>query len=431
MAEKARNLWHLAKPIAELKPLCETLHADVAIVGAGYTGLSCALHLAQQGKHVVVLEAHDVGYGASGRNVGLTNAGLWIMPEDAVRSMGVTQGQRINQFLIDSPRYVDQLIAAHKIDCDYTRNGTLHLAHNARAMKYLSARRGQLAAYGADVELLDKDVTYELTRAENYHGALKDSRAGTLQPLKYCLGLARAALKSGVQIYNHSAVLDIEQSVAGAGDKGGKMQLKTQYGHIIANDIILATNAYEEKLSHNKSLYTSLYYCQLASKILSEVQREQCLPANMGVWDSGAVMRSFRTDAEGRLLVGTVGNIHTASADGFKKWSRHVVAKTFPHIGELKYEYAWAGRIAKSANNIPQIQEVHKGVYQIVGYSGRGIAPATVTGKLMADYLCKNISADELPLPFNVAKHINFNRVRAAIYEIGCQLSHISDFIVR
>uniref|UniRef100_A0A2A4YVV1 FAD-dependent oxidoreductase n=1 Tax=OCS116 cluster bacterium TaxID=2030921 RepID=A0A2A4YVV1_9PROT len=432
MAQNVGNLWHLAEPMTELKSLDEVLQADVAIVGAGYTGLSCALHLAQQGKDVVVLEARDIGYGASGRNVGLTNAGLWIMPKEAERLLGAERGKRLNQFLIDAPHYVDQLIETHEIDCDYKRNGTLHLAHNRRAVAYLNKRAAQMAEYGADVSLLDRTLAFELTGAEGYFGALKDAGAGTLQPLKYCIGLARAALAAGVRIYTHSAVLDIERINGNIGGNiGENLRLKTQNGYVTAGDIILATNAYEEKISYNKGLYTSLYYCQLASEVLSEAQREQCLPANMGCWDSGAVMRSFRTDAAGRLLVGTVGNIHTASANGLKNWSQHVVGKTFPHIGELNYQYAWAGRIAKSVNNIPQIQELHKGLYQIVGYSGRGIAPATVTGKLMADYLCENISIDELPLPFNALKNISFNRVRAAIYEIGCQMSHISDFIMR
>lgn len=431
MLEAENNLWHLAKPLDGLEPLREDIKADVAVVGGGYTGLSTALHLAQQGKDVVLLEAHDIGYGASGRNVGLTNAGLWVMPQQVEQVLGVERGRRLNQFLIDAPKYVDQLITEYDIDCDYLRNGTLHLAHNKTALKYLDERRRQLLEYDADLKLLDADATFELTQAENYYGGLKDFNAGTLQPLKYCIGLAKLALENGVRIYKQSAVLDLERI-------NGNIRLKTDLGNVTAGKIVLATNGYEQGLSYNNGLYTPVYYCQLASERLSANQRKHCLPANNGCWDSGMVMRSFRTDVEGRLIVGTLGNVYTGTdqinarkVDGFKKWSAHVVKKTFPNVGELRYEFAWAGRIAKSANNLPQLLEVTDGVYQIMGFSGRGIAPATVSGKMLADYLCGKINRKELPLPFNEAKNISYNRLRAVVYEMGCELSHLSDFIVR
>lgn len=422
--ENEHNLWHLTNSIAELTFLNENTTADVLVIGGGYTGLSTALHLAEQGKDVVLLEARDIGYGASGRNVGLTNAGLWILPKEAEKRLGVERGKRLNQFLIDAPKYVDQLIAEYKIDCDYSRNGTLHLAHNRAAMGYLKERREQMLEYGADVSLLGRDEAFELTQAARYHGALRDAGAGVLHPLKYCQGLAKIALAKGVRIYKQSALLDIEQLPDG-------VSAKTEFGSVVAQKMILATNAYEQNLNHNKQFYTPLYYCQLASEPLSAEQRAHCLPHNNGCWDSGAVMRSFRTDADGRLIVGTVGNIYTKTASGFKRWSAHVVGKTFPHIGKLNYQFSWAGRIAKSHNDIPHILQIEPNIYQIMGYSGRGIAPATVTGKMMADYLCENISVDELPLPMNEANSISFNKLRAAIYEAGCQLSHLSDFIIR
>lgn len=429
MHRKLQNLWHEAEPVSGLTSLAENVSADVAIVGGGYTGLSTALHLADLGKDVVLLEAQEIGYGASGRNVGLTNAGLWIMPQEAERLLGVEAGKRLNQFLIDAPKYVDQLISENEFDCDYKRNGSLHLAHSRKANDYLKARSDQLAEYGADVGLLNTEQAYDLTRAQNYYGALRDANAGTLQPLKYCQELTRLAIKKGVRIYTHSMVTDVER-INGNID-GGAVILRTKTGNVTAGNIVLATNAYEQKLSQNKGLYTALHYCQLASEPLSEVQLQNCLPAQIGCWDSGAVMRSFRLDAQGRLIIGTVGDIHTGDAKIFKHWAAHVVGKTFPDIGEIKYEYAWAGKIAKSSNNLPQVQLIGENVYQIMGYSGRGIAPATVTGRMMAEFLCNNIPMDELPLPFNKANNISFNRLRAAVYEVGSQLSHLSDFILR
>lgn len=417
------NLWQECQsPLPKVR-LEKSTTTDVVVVGAGFSGLSTAYHLALQGKSVVVLEAQEIGYGASGRNVGLANAGLWIMPSETQKILGKKQGQALNQLLIDAPLYVRELITKHALDCDFSDNGTLHLAHSKGAIKYLQERKKQLSAYGAKIEFLDSQSTFSKTCAQGYHGALLDIQAGTVQPLKYCHALAKLAVDNGVQIFTQSAVINIDK-------QANNFVLNTANGQVIANKVVLATNAYEEKLNNNKPLYTPLYYSQLASEPLSLEQQKNCLPDNNGCWDSGAVMRSFRTDRDHRLIIGTIGNIHTKDASGFKRWAKHVAQRTFTSVGELNYPYAWSGRIAKSHNNIPQVLEVDKGVVQIMGYSGRGIAGATVIGRELAAYL-SDTSVQPLALPVNKAKNISFNRVRTAVYEIGSQLSHLSDHIVR
>ncbi len=418
------NLWQQCQKTLSFEQLDSSIETDVAIVGAGFTGLSTALHLAKLGVNVTVIEAQDVGYGASGRNVGLTNAGLWIMPEQTEQLLGREEGRNLNQLLIDAPKYVHQLINEQQLDCDLLTNGTLHLAHSQSALVYLKDRQAQLSQYGAQIEFLDQQQTFAKSQAEGYHGALMDVNAGTLHPLKYCLELARLATEQGVKIYQQSAITKIEKS-------GEKFVLSSSKGQVTASKVVLATNAYEQHLNNNSKLYTPLYFCQLASESLSSEQRQHCLPDNNGCWDSGAVMRSFRTDSAGRLVVGTVGNIHTQGATAFKQWSEHVVKKTFPKIGKLTYSYGWAGCIAKSHNNIPQVLELEKNILQVVGYSGRGIAGGTVVGRELANYLNGSISQAQLALPINKAKNISFNQVRAAVYEIGCQLSHISDHLIR
>lgn len=418
------NLWQQCPKTLVSQVLDSSIETEVAVVGAGFTGLSTALHLAEQGVKVAVIEAQDVGYGASGRNVGLTNAGLWIMPSQTEQLLGTKQGQQLNQLLIDAPKYVHQLIKQHQLDCDLLTNGTLHLAHSKSALSYLKDRQTQLQQYGAEIDYLDEQQTFAKTQAKGYHGALMDLNAGTVQPLKYCLELARLAVEHGVTIYQHSAITQIEK-------QSEHFVLKSNNGQVKASKIVLATNAYEQYLNNNSKLFTPLYYCQLASEPLTDTQRQHCLPDNNGCWDSGAVMRSFRTNSEGRLIVGTVGNIHTSSASAFKQWTQHVVNKTFPQLGSLRYDYAWAGCIAKSHNNIPQVIELDKNIVQIVGYSGRGIAGGTVVGREIARYLNGEISQQQIALPVNKAKNISFNQVRAAVYEVGCQLSHLSDHLIR
>ncbi len=421
------NLWQETKHqqgLAQLDQLQSHIDVDVAVVGGGFSGLSTALHLAQQGVSVTVLEAQEIAFGASGRNVGLTNAGLWIMPDRTLNLLGERQGKMLNKLLIDAPCYVRQLILENQIDCDYTANGTLHLAHSTASLDYLQQRMHQLSAYSANMQMLDKTQAFSHTQAEGYYGALQDLRAGTLQPVKYCQGLAVIALKSGASIYTHSAVKRIEKNAAG-------LCLQTTKGSVQAKKVVLATNAYEQHLQYSKGLYTPLFYCQLASQPLSAEQRKHCLVSNMGCWDTGRVMRSFRTAADGRLIVGTVGNIHLKNAQGFESWTRHVVNKTFPHIGDLEYQFAWAGRIAKSHNNIPMLNLIDDDILQILGYSGRGIAGATVTGREIANYLTAKTKPMDIALPMNCARSISFNKLRAAVYEVGSQISHLSDHFLR
>lgn len=423
-----RNLWQQTKnqQLSGIgkEPLTNAIEVDVAIVGGGFSGLSTAYHLAAKGLKVAVLEAKGIGEGASGRNVGLTNAGLWIMPQQTEHLLGAKQGQKLNQLLIDAPLYVEQLIDKHHIDCDFKRNGTLHLAHSKSAVKQLLERQRQLCGYGAKIDFLDRQDVYAKTKAAGYHGALIDHRAGKLHPLKYCQGLALIAQQSGAQIYTNSAVLDIEKA-------NNRLLLRTVGGTVKADKVVLATNAYEDHISFSKGLYTPLSYCQIATQPLTLEQREHCLPDDNGCWDSGMVMRSFRKDRDDRLILGTVGNIHTQAASGFKYWAGHVLAKTFPHLGELEYQYAWSGKIAKSHNNIPQLTEIDNNIIQIMGYSGRGIAGATVAGKEISDYLTHQQSKVDLTLPLNQAKPISFNQLRAAVYELGSQISHFSDHLIR
>ena len=423
-----KNLWQETKNAVDCDSVYQALNTDidvdVAVVGGGFSGLSSAYHLAKSGLTVAVLEANDIGEGASGRNVGLTNAGLWIMPKEAQQLLGAKQGKKLNQLLIDAPGYVAHLINHYNIDCDFKLNGTLHLAHSKAAVSGLQERRRQLQQYGTNIDLIDRQTVFEKTRAEGYYGALLDHRAGKLHPLKYCQGLARIAHQSGAQIYTHSGVTDIEKL-------NDRLVLTTASGKVKAGKVVLATNAYEEHINYSKGLFTPMFFCQLATSPLSAEQNELCLPDDNGCWDSGMVMRSFRKDKDGRLLIGTVGNIHTRDAKGFKYWAKHVIAETFPQLGALEYQYAWSGKIAKSHNNIPQLSSIGEHIIQIMGYSGRGIAGATVAGKEIAEYLTDKKSAEQLALPFNQAKAISFNQLRATVYELGSQISHCSDHLIR
>ncbi len=425
MEQQVNNsLWALSRksdPISNV--LQQEEKVDIAIIGGGFTGLSAALRLGEEGANVALVEAEFNGFGGSGRNVGLTNAGLWRNPDDIERDIGKKYGTRLHEFLSTAPDLVHQLIDQHKIECQSHRNGTLHLAHNVAGMKAIEDRAWQINARGGSVMMLDREQTFKLTAAENYLGALHDMRAGTIQPLEYCHGLSISAQKAGAKIYTNSPALNVKY-------KRGKWHIKTPKGFLIAGQVLMATNAYLINIFPKiRASYTPLHYCQMASNPLSEEQLKHFLPAKNGTWDTRMVMRSFRTDDSGRLIIGTIGNIFKNDAPLLQSWANKIVKETFPNVGPVTWHYKWAGSLACSQNYIPNIHDLGQGLYSISGFSGRGIAPGTAFGRLMADYLLGKISSKNLPLPLSPIKAVAFNKIREAFFESGAQLSRLYDHL--
>ncbi|HPF45583.1 MAG: FAD-binding oxidoreductase [Alphaproteobacteria bacterium] len=426
MTQQVNNsLWSLSRSSQfETNILSDDQKVDVAIIGGGFTGSSAALRLAEAGTDVAVVEAEYCGFGGSGRNVGLTNAGLWINPEDVEKAIGKRHGAALNQFLSRAPDLVHDLIDEHEIECDALRNGTLHLAHDEKGLKALEEKAWQINARGGSVMLLDKAATFKLTAAENYLGAIHDMRAGTIQPLEYCHGLMKAAKKAGAKVFTSSPVLSLRF-------KRGQWHLKTPKGFIRAQRVLLATNAYLEHIYPIiRSSFTPMYYSQMATDPLSDERLAHFLPGKNGTWDTRLVMRSFRTDAAGRLIIGTIGNIYHENAPLLTSWADKIIKETFPEVGPVNWTYKWSGRIACSEKYVPNIHDLGRGLYSISGFSGRGIAPGTALGRIMADYLLGRVVSRDLPLPLSTVNSVPLNKLRELFFEGGSQLSKIYDRLV-
>jgi len=201
-----KSLWVETAVSAPSCEMLETaLHTDVLVIGAGFTGLSSALHLVEQGVSVVLLEAGCIGYGGSGRNAGLVNAGIWKNPAHVTRHLGAEAAKRLNLALRDSPATVFDLVDRFQMQCDARRCGTLHVAHSNSGMSYLEDRCQQLQDLGAAVELVDGQRSRVMSGSPQYcHGAILDPNAGTIQPLGYVREMARAAISRGVALYERS-----------------------------------------------------------------------------------------------------------------------------------------------------------------------------------------------------------------------------------
>ncbi len=205
--QPTRGLWEDTAPRESATAMLrETVNADVAVIGAGYTGLSAALHLATGGASVVVLESFDVGHGGSGRNVGLVNAGMWVTPDEVAATLGAQYGERLLRVLGDAPKLVFELIDRYGIQCEAVRTGTLHCAVGRAGLADLERRAAQWQARGAPVQLLSAAQTAAKVGSGVYTGSLWDRRAGTIQPLGYARGLAHAALQARARLYTNSRV---------------------------------------------------------------------------------------------------------------------------------------------------------------------------------------------------------------------------------
>ncbi len=398
-------------------PLDRDKTAGLIVIGGGFTGFSAALEAARRGVSVCLLEAETVGHGGSGRNVGLVNAGLWLPPDTIMAQMGDVAGQRLIDLLGAGPGEVFALIEREGIDCEATRKGTLHLAHSQDGLRDLENRYRQGNRHGAPLGLLDRAETVKRTGTEAFEGALFDPRAGTIQPLAYARGLARAAIEKGAAIHEHSPVNSINRV-------GEAWVVRANGFEVRAPRLLVATNAYHSGID---APYTPGFipfnYCQFATAPLPADAREKILAGGEGCWDTATVMSSVRLDASGRLIIGGVGSLEHAGKGFHAAWARRKLRSLYPDLGDLPFEHGWSGRIAMTGDHIPKIVGFGPGAYAVFGYSGRGIAPGTVFGRAAAVALIEDNPA-ALPIAPITHHDERFATAKAAWYETGATLVH-------
>ena len=418
-ARPVRGLWEdTAFPPPPTAPIRETATAEVAVIGAGYTGLSAALHLALAGTSVVVLESFDIGFGASGRNVGLVNAGMWVSPDQVCATLGAHYGERLLRVLGDAPRLVFDLIDKYGIQCEPERRGTLHCAVGNGGLRDLERRAAQWKARGAPVQLLTAGETAEKLGTHGYAGSLWDLRAGTIQPLGYVRGLARAAIDAGARLFTQSPVLSASRD-------HHTWTLRTEQGAAQAKWIVLATDAYttgpwpEIDVEQVHLPYFNVSTAPLDAELLPSI-----LPERQGAWDTQTVLCSFRLDRAGRLIFGSIGALEGMGGYVHTRWAKRAIKKIFPQLGDTRLERAWYGTIGMTANKLPRFHKLAPNVVAFSGYNGRGIAPGTLFGRMLADYIVGAQPESELPLPVTEVRAPALRSLKQSFYSLGSQLVH-------
>ena len=383
---------------------------DVAIVGAGYTGLSAAIHCTERGMSCHVIEAEHIGYGGSGRNTGLVNAAAWLPPQDVIKQLGEKAGKKFVDIFSDAPSFVFGLIEKYNIECEVTKTGTIHAAYGKLGVSDLQYRKTEWDRLGAPVDLLSADQTAELTGTQRFYGALVDNRAGTINPMGYCRGLARVALKQGAKLTTSCRVLEVVKESDG-------WRLITVNGELKAKYVILGTNAYSDKLWPGLSrAFTCINYFNCATLPLGE-RIKHILPKRQGLWDNGKIMFSLRRDKNDRLIIGSMGRIHGNLKSGItKRWASTQLKRLFPDLGPVEFENIWYGKIAMTPTHLPGVHQLNRDLYTSIGYNGRGITTGTIFGKALADMVSSN-SPDCLPVPITQMSKVSTSPFMSTIYK--------------
>ncbi|WP_422372710.1 NAD(P)/FAD-dependent oxidoreductase [Hoeflea sp.] len=354
--------------------------ADVVIVGGGFTGLQAAYHLAASGKDVVLIEGARFGDGASGRNGGQLGTGQRAWPDELEDNFGKAASQQLFAVAERAKAHLLNFATEHDIDADF-RPGQISAAHKAGYVKdyreHVSRMSGE---YGYEhLTFLDRDALASQLGSTRYFGGCRDAGTGHINPLKYVVGLAKAAARAGARLHENTRARAIENS-------GGKVTVKTDQGDIVAGQALIACNAFIEGLEP----VTSAHVMPIRSFIGATVplgHNSPVIPGGESVDDSRFVVRYFRKSADGRLLFGGREAYTSDNPTDISSHIRRQIAEIYPDLGDVEITHAWGGSVGITLSRRPFVREVMKNVTSIGGFSGHGVMLSNYCGKLYADFV--------------------------------------------
>ena len=370
-----RSLYtETARPAPETPPPAGDRCVSVAIVGGGFTGLSAALHLAEQGVDVAVLEAHEPGWGASGRNGGQVNPGLKPDPDQVEADFGPDLGARMVAFSGNAPNVVFDLIQRHQIACEALQSGTLRSALGRRSAEGVRRTAEQWSRRSEMVTYLERDVVAAQTGTPRYAGALLDRRGGQLNPLGFARGLAAAAMQAGAVVHGGTPVSRI-------GRDGRHWRLTTPTGTITAEKIILATNGYTDDLWPGLRRGVIPVYSAI---VASEPVSDEVMPTRAALYEMGNVTVYYRKDRDNRVLMGGRAVQRDIARPEELRHLINYALRLWPALRGVRWTHGWSGQLAITTDHYPHIHEPDETVLICLGYNGRGVAMSTALGPQLA-----------------------------------------------
>ena len=381
MSERAApETWYQAstEPSAPLPALSESIRADVCILGAGFTGLSAALQLAEAGLRVVLLEADEVGAGASGRNGGQMIFGYGCEQARLVELLDKQSARRLFDWSLEGMDLIHQRCQRFSIDCDWTP-GHAHVPIRPRQVAELKLWQATLGEeYGYPLQWWSREQLEAVLASRHYRGALFDARSGHLHPLKLVRGMAAAARQLGVQIFPGSQVQRLEREP--------RLRFHTAQGSVTAEYGILAGNALVRGIApelDSRIMPVGSYIA--VSEPLGETTARALIKNNMAVADVNWALDYYRLTRDHRLLFGGRASYSTLPPPNLAGVMRRRIRQVFPQLAEVKLEYVWGGMIDISLNRAPHWGRLQPNLYFAQGYSGHGINTANLAGKVLAE----------------------------------------------
>ncbi|MEJ6392845.1 FAD-binding oxidoreductase [Gymnodinialimonas sp. 2305UL16-5] len=388
------SLWAYTAPETAANPPLRGDHStDVAVIGAGFTGLRAALHLAEAGTRVIVVDAGDVGAGASGRNGGQVNPMLPFNAPSKIREIvGAKTFERLAEASLGSADALFDMIRRYQIDCQARQNGWLRVNHSNAAHRKAIADTQNWNAIGAEMEVIDGAEVRRLSGSDTYQSGMVNPRGGAVQPLMLAQGLARVARDRGARIHGGSAVKSLSR-------QGDSWVVATAHGRITAQSVIVATNGYSDDLVPNlaKSVIP-ITPVQIASDPLPEDVIAEILPHGHTISDSRRVIMYARREPDNRMVYGGHGQPDRHGNLGGFDWLVKDAERVFPQLRGVTWRHRWGGKIAITDDHLPHLHEPKPGLLVGLGYNGRGVAMANVMGRVLAER-AMGAAPETLPFP--------------------------------
>ena len=411
-----------ARPPADAPPLAGDRRTSVCVIGGGFTGLSAALHLAEQGTKVVVLEQHEPGWGASGRNGGQVNPGLKHDPDTVESDFGPDLGGRMVKLSWDAPNVVFNLIARHQIQCEAAQSGTMRAAWQRNNVADIDTAYAQGARRGMPVERLDRDAMRNKTGTDRYLCALLDHRGGHVNPLSYARGLAQAAIQAGATIHGGTPATKISRN-------GTAWQVATPTGTVTADRLILGTNGYtDDLLPKLRRSIVPVFSGVTASAPIPDDLAHDIMPHRASVYELGSITTYYRIDRANRVVIG--GRCRQAELAGPDQlhFLTNYVKRLWPQLKDIAWTHGWSGQLAVTPDHYPHIHEPAPGVLVCVAYNGRGVAMATAMGPQLAKRTLGD-AAISIDMPITTLKHIPFHALWKSAVTARVLYGRIRDYL--
>lgn len=368
-----------AQPLDKFPALQGSETCDVCVVGAGYTGLSAALHLAEHGYDVILLEAQRVGFGASGRNGGQVGSGQRVEQDELEKMVGKDHAHQLWDMGEESKSTVRDLIAKYDIDCAY-KPGVLHAELNRKHLHHTVDYVEKLQTeYGYDqIEFLDEPALHAAVGSKAYCGGSMDWGAAHVHPLNFALGLARACAAAGVRIFEETRVTEIK--------RGEPAEVLTDSGSVSAKYVALGANGYLGNLEPQvASRVMPINNFIVATEPLGEEGARALIRDDVAVADSKFVVNYFRMSEDNRLLFGGGESYGYKFPENLAEKARKPMLEIYPQLRDTRIDYAWGGTLGITMNRMPDFRRLSPNILSASGYSGHGVAMAVLAGKLLAE----------------------------------------------